>query len=105
MPEYQRKMNELLREVTQHFAFLGVPDAPEWVAPESFRGGFVLRYPTHKIEIEYLEYQFTVRGENEELFGTRNPGRYSGNMFTPEHLVPQLPEIADRVQAQLFGGA
>lgn len=78
----------------------------EFLAPASFRGGFVLtlKGPV-TVTLDYTEMQFTASCEGTELFGVKHHQGFAGNQFSPEHLLENLPAIAAQVNTQLSEGS
>ena len=93
-------VKELLTEALAVFSFLGDPTDSRVVAPEDFRAGFVVAYPSD-IRMQYLDCEFNVAKNGTELFGAKNPGSFAGNMFSREHLPSNLTRIAEHVRAQV----
>jgi hypothetical protein len=71
--------------------------------PDSFKGGFVLAFSGYggSIEVEYLDMQFEARIGEVELFGPKVHPKFSGNMFSREHLAEHLPQLVAVVRSQL----
>ncbi len=107
-------LEELVLTAENEFAFLeglGFPLA-EWseICPDSFKGGFklIFRHPSGlEVLIAYLDYEFEVRANGEEIFGTVRHESFAGNMFSREHLIDALPRIRQSVEPSLrsFVGA
>jgi hypothetical protein len=70
------------------------------VAPEEFKGGFILMFASEKdrIRIQYLDMEIAVTRGDSELFGDSIHPNFEGNMFSREHLAKALARIADAVR-------
>jgi len=99
--------DSLLSQTESSFGFLAQQgfnlDCREFVSPNSFRGGFLVKYSNGKsiLEVEYLEQQFEVRYDSKEIFGPRVHPGFGGNMFSSQHLIDYLPSIIQSVRNSL----
>jgi hypothetical protein len=73
----------------------------EYHAPDSFRGGFILRYvrEASELQIRYLECEAEVSLDSRELFGPHRHGSFAGNIFSSENFLRCICRIALDVRA------
>ena len=99
--------DSLLSQTESSFGFLAHQGfklvSREFISPNSFRGGFLVKYSNGKstLEVEYLEQQFEVRCDSKKIFGPSVHPGFGGNMFSNQHLIEFLPSIAQSVQNSL----
>jgi hypothetical protein len=98
------RTKDLASVVADAFAFLGEAEA-ELIAPESFKGGFRLRFAETDTEIQFLDLELKVVRSEQQLFGDQDYGSFSGNMFSPEHLADHVAQIAEDVKRKMTSGA
>jgi len=103
----QHSIEEIAERTTAVFAFLRddglLLRERRILFPESFKGGFVLIFAGEgrEITVEYLDMQFEVRAGSAEIFGPNTHPQFAGNVFSREHFLEHLSQLAVVVQMRL----